>query len=176
MELSVKNAFLTCLNKLAWSQHQSPSSRIIVVYIRSLCSSTQAGHEHRLEELDLKLIKLRKLQSSLISTSSGSFSDRTAEITLLEQEADTLTKEKTLLEKPSDRLLLAEALRVFLSDWQITADPDAFPADFFRNAVARVDVLGRNSVSFSFSCGLIFSESLKRDDNNVRKNSLRISD
>ena len=164
MEDTIKNAFLTCLNKLSWSQRLSPDNRIIDVYIHSLQESECVRNAAHMEAIDRQISKLQKLQSSLIaSPSARSYPERSAEITALEKHIAALLDEKYQLSKISDRQLLAAKLREFLSHWQIAADSSAFPNRLFSETVTRIEVHGHITVTFFFSCGLVLSESLKRD-------------
>ena len=164
MEDTIKNAFLTCLNKLSWSQRLPPDNRIIDVYIHSLQESECVRNAAHMEAIDRQISKLQKLQSSLIaSPSARSYPERSAEITALEKHIAALLDEKYQLSKISDRQLLAAKLREFLSHWQIAADSSAFPNRLFSETVTRIEVHGHITVTFFFSCGLVLSESLKRD-------------
>lgn len=101
-EDSVKNAFITCLNKLAYSQRLAPKKRVLDRFVEEL------------------------------------------------READKCTE-------------TAEALRQTVSRWAITDRTEDFPAAAFSELVERAVLASRESVRFFFACGLVLTESLRRD-------------
>lgn len=158
MEDTVKNAFLTCLNKLKWSMSLSPKNRIPDVFLQQMREVKRKSNEVRIQELDANIEKNRRIQSSLVSLCHSPVQKK--EIFSLEKSVKHLQEEKKRLEKYSCEYKLASDLYSFLSRWEITSDTKAFPQEGFQQLISHASLSGQQQISFFFVCSLVLTESI----------------
>ena len=159
-EDTIKNAFLTCLNKLKWSLSLSPRNRIPDVYLHLLKEADSSLTAAAVMNLDCCIEKNRKMQSSLLSI--GKSDVEKEKLRSLEREADVLQNKKRSLGQVSREFTLASELQRYLSNWRISADVRDFPENDFNSLITRVSVLGQDRITFFFSCGLVLTESVQK--------------
>ena len=158
-ENDLKAAFVTLLNKLAFSQSQArPSYRILDEYARR--KGEQDTSRGRLAEIDAELASTRDEQTLLAALALAG--RLTVEHRRRKQEL--LSREQKLLDEQSllqSRAGQVDVLREFVSNWHITGKVADFPSDAFRTLVERVDVQAGISATFYFTCGLVLTESMR---------------
>ena len=156
-EENVKNAFITCLNKLAYSQTLSPKRRVLDVFIDSL--DEEARTVERLKEIDEEL-ENNQLQADVLTAIAlvNHFTpeEHAKKMELLKQN-DALRREKVMLATCSTSTVKAERLKEFVTHWK----SGAFPEDAFEELVENATILPGEAVIFKFSCGLELRESMK---------------
>ena len=158
-EDDIKAAFVTLLNKLAFSQSQAqPSCRILDEYAKR--KGEQDNAADRLREIDAELSENRDEQTLLAALALAG--RLTVEHRHRKQEL--LSRERKLLDEQQilqNRTGQADELREFVNHWQITDSVESFPAEAFQTLVERVDVQSGISAAFRFACGLTLTESLR---------------
>ena len=158
-EDDLKAAFVTLLNKLAFSQSQAqPSCRILDEYAKR--KGEQDNAADRLREIAAELSENRDEQTLL--TALALAGRLTVEHRHRKQEL--LSREQKLLDEQQilqNRTGQADELREFVNHWQITDSVESFPAEAFQTLVERVDVQSGISAAFRFACGLTLTESLR---------------
>ena len=156
-EENVKNAFITCLNKLAYSQTLSPKRRVLDVFISGLDEETRTVE--RLKEIDAELQE-NQLQADVLTAIAlvNHFTpeEHAKKMELLKQN-DALRREKVMLATCSTSTVKAERLKEFVTHWK----SGAFPEDAFEELVENATILPGEAVIFKFSCGLELRESMK---------------
>ncbi|MBQ9662736.1 MAG: recombinase family protein [Oscillospiraceae bacterium] len=156
-EENVKNAFITCLNKLAYSQTLSPKRRVLDVFIDSLDEETRTVE--RLREIDEEL-ENNQLQADVLTAIAlvNHFTpeEHARKMELLKQN-DALRREKVMLATCATGTVKAERLKEFVTHWK----GGAFPEDAFAELVESVAVTPGESVVFRFTCGLELKESME---------------
>ena len=158
-EDDLKAAFVTLLNKLAFSQTQTTARyRILDGYAKR--KGEQENAADRLREIAAELSENRDEQTLLAALALAG--RLTVEHRHRKQEL--LSREQKLLDEQSllqSRAGQADALREFIYNWQITDNAADFPSDAFRTLVERVDVQAGISATFHFRCGLRLTENLR---------------
>ena len=164
LEDNIKNAFITCLNKLAYSQTLAPNYRVIDGYIELVTSGAQERNAARLAEIDEALRQNKLEQDTLTAVTMIDYfrSEHREKKLALEKQQQELLKEKLLLTSQGETTCETETLRSFIAHWQITDRTEDFPDDGFRLLVDKAVVAARESVTFHFKCGLSLTESLRR--------------
>ena len=156
-EENVKNAFITCLNKLAYSQTLSPKRRVLDVFISGLDEETRTVE--RLKEIDAELQE-NQLQADVLTAIAlvNHFTpeEHAKKMELLKQN-DALRREKVMLATCSTSTVKAERLKEFVTHWK----GGDFPDEAFEELVENVAVTPGESVVFRFTCGLELKESMK---------------
>ena len=157
-EENIKNAFITCLNKLAYSQKQNPEKRILDVYIGEIGEAEQQGIMDRLREIDATLQE-NQLEADVLTAVAlvNHFTpEEHAKKMELLKENDALRREKVMLGTCATSTVKAERLKAFIAHW----DGGAFPDEAFPDLVESATVHPGESVSFHFDCGLDLTEAL----------------
>ena len=158
-EENVKSAFITCMNKLAYSQTLSPKRRVLDVFISGLDEETRTVE--RLKEIDAELQE-NQLQADVLTAIAlvNHFTpeEHAKKMELLKQN-DALRREKVMLATCSTSTVKAERLKEFVTHWK----SGAFPEDAFEELVESASVTPGESVVFRFTCGLELRESLKAE-------------
>lgn len=158
-EDDLKAAFVTLLNKLAFSQSQAqPSCRILDEYAKR--KGEQDNAADRLREIAAELSENRDEQTLLTALALAgrlTVEHRHRKQKLLSREQKLLDEQQIL----QNRTGQADELREFVNHWQITDSVESFPAEAFQTLVERVDVQAGISATFHFTCGLTLTESLR---------------
>ena len=183
-EDSIKAAFLTVLNKLAYSERQRPQHRVVSRYIEML-SASQPGavsvedRETAALEEELKTVRLKMTKLAATMQAEG-ISARSIELTNeLKDREQRILREMEGVDilygsAGSDRLRQAAVeLKSFIRKWTPTGKLSAYrDRDFLRfvekAVVGRCDGVGRTGadweeaktykITFHFICGLILTE------------------
>lgn len=155
LEDDVKNAFLTVLHKLAFSQRLSPGNRIIDLYIQSIRERERERNRERLTEIDAELETIRGQMETIGAFIRFKPGDR-AKLNGLRTRTEALKREKMALEtKPSDTAK-AERLRSFVHGFE----GEGFPDTAFTELVERAVVKTGDYIEFEFSCGITLRQSI----------------
>ena len=158
-EDDLKAAFVTLLNKLAFSQTQTTARyRILDEYAKR--KGKQDNAADRLGEIDAELSENRDEQTLLAALALAG--RLTVEHRHRKQEL--LSSERKLLDEQQivqNRTGQTDELRGFVNNWRITDNVTDFPSEAFRTLVERVDVQAGISATFHFTCGLTLTESLR---------------
>lgn len=155
LEDDVKNAFLTVLNKLAFSQRLGPGSRIIDLYIQSIREREREKNRERLEAIDGELAGIRGQMETIGASIRFKPGDR-AKLNELRTRTDALKREKIALEtRPSDTAK-AERLRAFVHGF----GGEGFPDTAFTELVERATVKTGEYIEFTFTCGITLRQSI----------------
>lgn len=164
LEVSIKNAFITCLNKLAFSRGLSQKNRIIDHYISMIREDEQRKNAERIEQIDRKLEQNQLETNTLtaIALIDHFNAKQRARKTELAREAATLQREKETLLSQATQMGKAEALKGFVAHWRITDRTEGFPEEAFPKLVEKAVVRARESITFYFACGMRITESLRR--------------
>lgn len=157
-EDNVKNAFVTCLNKLAFSQKLQADHRVIDTFIERVKADEWQGNVQRLMEIE-ETLEQNELEANVLSAIARvkhfNAETHSKKMTLL-KENENLRREKALLQTCATNTMKAEALRGFIGRWK----GGAFPDDAFEEFVETVTVFPGDSVIIYFTCGLDLRESL----------------
>ena len=151
----MKNAFLTVLNKLAFSQRLGPGNRIIDLYIQSIRERERERNRERLTEIDAELETIRGQMETIGAFIRFKPGDR-AKLNGLRTRTEALKREKMALEtKPSDTAK-AERLRAFVHGFE----GEGFPDTAFTELVERAVVKTGEYIEFTFTCGITLRQSI----------------
>ena len=151
LEDDVKNAFLTVLHKLAFSQRLAPGNRIIDLYISSIREREREKNKTRLEAIDGELETIRSQLETIGASIRFKPGDR-AKLNELKARTEALKREKMALEtKPSDTAK-AERLRAFVHSFNV--EDGVFPDTAFTEFINRAVVKTGEYIEFEFSCGI----------------------
>ena len=160
LEDDVKNAFLTVLNKLAFSQKLGPGNRIIDLYINSIRERERIKNREHLTEIDAELETIRGQMETIGASIRFKPGDR-AKLNGLKARAEALKREKMALEtKPSDTAK-AERLRSFVHSFGSDGET-GFPDTAFTEFIKRAVVKGGEYIEFEFSCGITLRQSIEQ--------------
>ena len=160
LEDDVKNAFLTVLNKLAFSQKLGPGNRIIDLYIQSIRERERIKNRERLTEIDAELETIRGQMETIGAAIRFKPGDR-AKLNGLKARAEALKREKMALEtKPSDTAK-AERLRSFVHSFGSDGET-GFPDTAFTEFINRAVVKTGEYIEFEFSCGITLRQSIEQ--------------
>ena len=155
LEDDVKNAFLTVLNKLAFSQRLGTGNRIIDLYIQSIRERERIKNRERLTEIDAELETIRGQMETIGASIRFKPGDR-AKLNGLRTRTEALKREKMALEtKPSDTAK-AERLRAFVHGFE----GEGFPDTAFTELVERAVVKTGEYIEFTFTCGITLRQSI----------------
>ncbi|MBO5569703.1 MAG: recombinase family protein, partial [Clostridia bacterium] len=161
-EENVKNAFCTCLNKLAFSQKQHPSRRILDVYIGEIGEVEQQGIADRLREIDSELQE-NQMQADVLTAIAlvNHFTpeEHSKKMRLMKKNEE-LRREKVMISTCATNTVKAEKLKEFAAHWS----GGKFPEKVFPELVESATVIPGESVTFHFACGLELKESLKAEE------------
>ena len=176
-ENSIKNAFITMLNKLAWSQCQEQEYRVLDNYIAGIKDEEASANADRLNEIDTAL---RENQLALDTMTAVAMVDRFSVSDMekkarLIREGNELRAEKTKLVTQATAVEQSEKFRTFIGLWKITDKTEDFPEEAFSEFVLKAVVASGESVTFHLTCGLIFTESLRRETDE-KKDTLWLQD
>ena len=151
-EDDLKVAFVTLLNKLAFSQTQTVARyRILDEYTKR--KGKQDNAADRLGEIDAELSENRDEQTLLAALAALARAGRLT-VEHRHRKQKLLSQEQKLLDEQSllqSRAGQADALREFIYNWQITDNVTDFPSEAFRILVERVDVQAGISATFRLS-------------------------
>ena len=157
-EDNVKNAFVTCLNKLAFSQKQRPEKRVLDVYISEIGDAERAETSARLAEIDAALEE-NQIQADVLTAIAlvNHFTpeEHAKKMSLL-KENEELRREKVMLSSGATRTAEAEKLKAFVNHWT----GGKFPDETFTELVENATVTAGGNVVFRFKCGLELQEEL----------------
>ena len=164
LEASIKNAFITCFNKLAFSQGLSAKDRIIDNYIGGIRNVEERKHAERIAEIDDALERNRMDMNVLTATALVDHfrAEQREKKAALLREAEELRREKEMLHSQLSQTAAAEYLRSFIAHWTVTDKTTDYPEEGFARLVERAVVAGRESVTFHFVCGMRLTEALGR--------------
>ena len=157
-EENIRNAFMTCLNKLAYSQKQHPEKRILDTYIGEIEEAEKREIMERLQEIDAALQEnqLKADMLTAVALVNHFTPEEHAKKMELLKENDALRREKVMLGTCATNTVKAERLRAFINHW----DGSKFPDDVFAELVENAVVDSGDSVTFHFTCGLELKEGL----------------
>ena len=173
-EDTVKNAFTTVLNKLAFSQKLPPGNRILDVYINSIRQREREKNRSRLEEIDSAVEMLRVEIDRLAPTIRFKLENR-AKLNELRTRVENLRREKQMIETQNDDILKAEQLRTYIYELSTEVDAVSTETDVastetkvestetdaaFTEFVERATVKKGDYIEFEFTCGLILRQSI----------------
>lgn len=163
LETSIKNAFITCLNKLAFSQGLAAKNRIIDNYIGRVRDAEQRKNAARIAEIDDALGRNRLELNTLtaIALIDHFNAEQRGRKTELIREAEELQREKEMLLSQTLQAGHAKFLKSFVAHWRITDCTEDFPEEAFSKLVEKAVVQARESITFHFICGLRITETLK---------------
>ena len=154
----MKNAFLTVLHKLAFSQRLAPGNRIIDLYISSIREREREKNKTRLEAIDGELETIHSQMETIGAAIRFKPGDR-AKLNGLRTRTEALKREKMALEtKPSDTAK-AERLRSFVHSFGTDGEmgfPDTAFTEFINLAVVKTG----EYIEFEFSCGITLRQSI----------------
>ena len=177
MEESIRNAFITCLNKLSFSQSLPEGMRVLDAYIARLAAEGRGISKGRAGEIDGELERNRvELETLTAVALAHGFHDREwKEQAMLLMERDRLQAEKAkLLSRPPLAARAAE-LRALVSGWEPAGSPAAFPEEAFADLVEGAEVRAGETVTFNFACGLSLAEDI-REDRYADQDTIRVHD
>lgn len=159
-EETVKNAFLTVLHKLAFSQRLGPGNRIIDLYINSIREREREKHRTRLGEIDQELNALN-MEIDRITRIIRFKPKNRLKLNELRTKAEALKREKMALETRPTDTVKAERLRAYLHGF-----PEAgatFPNTAFTEFISRAVVKTGEYIDFTFTCGITLRQSIALD-------------
>ena len=164
LEDSIKNAFITCLNKLAFSQGLSAKDRIIDAYIGGIRNVEARRHAARIAEIGDALERNRLEMNALTAAALADHfrAERREKKAALMREAEALRRERETVRSQLSQTAAAEYLRRFTAHWTVTDKTDVFPEGEFARLVEKAVVVGRESITFHFACGMRLTEALGR--------------
>ena len=164
LEDNLKNAFLTCLNKLAYSQTLAPKYRVIDTYIEAVTGGEQEKNAARLAEIEAVLIQNKLEQDTLTAITMVDYfrAEHRAKKTALAAREKELLQEKLNLTTRVSTSAQTEKLKSFIAHWTITDRTEDFPDEAFMDLIEKAVTASQESVTFYFKCGLAFTESLRR--------------
>lgn len=158
-EENIQHAFLTMLNKLAYSR-----AFLLQPFIREIEAKVQSEKAVQLTAINQTLQKNNDEKHRLrLHYAQGSIDPVffRQEISRLKSEELTLRQERESLIREDTKIQSARALDHYLSAWHIGA-PD-FPTEAFTEYVDHVQINSREELSFVLKCGLTLTESLCAD-------------
>ena len=176
-EESIKNAFLTCLNKLAFSQTLPEGQCVLDAYILRLSGEGRGVAKDRAAKIDEALEQNRiKLETLTAVALAHGFHDREwKEQAMLLMERERLQAEKAKILSRTPLAARAAELRAFVSGWMPARNTAAFPEEAFADLVENAEVRAGDSVTFHFACGLSLAESIK-EETYADQDTIRVCD
>ncbi len=155
-ESTIRAAFLTLLNKLAFSQ-QYTQGGILNGYIAHIAAQeigkgdaaaiAAAQERSRMERAALAA-------EAMAGHNTAQYHDRCRALLAGEER---LRREAVRLHCCTEQ---AERLRAFVETWRITGDVADFPDEAFPNLVSQVRLVSGSSATFCFACGLTLTEDI----------------
>ena len=155
-EDDLQNAYVTMLNKLAYSRNI-----LLLPYIDAITAEDERQLEMRLRRIQARLQISRTKRSDLVrrysqgSLEASAFFEQTAACRREEQE---LLQEKNTTESFFGHASSAKALDRFLCGWQIGIC--SFPGSAFRDLTDHILVGSQTEVTFVMKCGLRLNEEI----------------
>ena len=162
-EDDLQNAYITMLNKLAYSRDV-----LLLPYIRAITAEDDKHMEQHLHSIRSRLQAVRTNRADLVrrysrgSLEAAEFFEKT---TACRREERELLREKSIAEKFFGHTSSAKALDNFISEWKIGTS--CFPQSSFRALTDHILVNNYSQVTFVMKCGLRLCEEI-----GVRKSSV----
>lgn len=155
-EDDLQNAYITMLNKLAYSR-----SILLLPYLNSITEKEQQKMDQQLNRIQDRLQVIRRNRDDLVrrysrgSLAAAEFFKKT---TACRREEQQLKREKSIAEKFYGHTSTAKALDTFISSWEIGTC--SFPQSSFRAHTDHILVNDQNHVTFVLKCGLRLNEEI----------------
>ena len=155
-EDDLQNAYITMLNKLAYSRNI-----LLLPYLSAITEKDHRQMDRQLHRIEDRLQAIRKCRDDLVlrysrgSLAAAEFFEKT---TACRREERQLQREKSIAEKYFGHTSTTKALDNFISTW--TIGTSSFPQSSFRTHTDHILVNGQNQVTFVMKCGLRLSEGI----------------
>ena len=158
-EETVKNAFLTVLNKLSFSQKLAPCNRILDVYINSIREREREKNKKRLDEIDHEL-KMHSMEIERLAPTIRFKPGNRVKLNEMRTRVEALRREKLTLETQTGDTVKAERLRSFIHTAPLLSGTEVGAA--FMEFVEGAKVKTGEYIEFTFTCGITLRQSISQ--------------